>query len=135
MRCGGLGVEAWRAGDHSRAAALAREVVGIDHVFSDRRGIALALELLAWIAAAEQQAERAARLQGAADAVWKIFDAPLSGYTHLANYHLRCEASAREALGERSFQAAFDSAGQLTLEQARCRRGRSGAYRCPRRVH
>ena len=114
----GLGLEAWRTADRPRAKDLLRESIRIDLAFGDRRGVALAIEALAWVAVGENEAERAAHLLGAADTIWRIFDAPLSGFPQLAEDHGACEASARRALGDRGFDTAYEYGAGLASHDA-----------------
>jgi len=114
----GLGLEAWRQADHPQAKKLLRESIGINSSFGDARGIALGIEGLAWVAADEEEAELAAGLLGAADSIWRTFDAPLSGFHHLAPAHDECEAAVRRAVGEQAYEAAFERGTQLTPERA-----------------
>lgn len=114
----GLGLEEWRRADHDRARKLLRESITINSSFEDGRGVALGIEGLAWVAADEQQAELAAGLLGAADSIWRTFDAPMSGYLHLAHAHEECADAVRRALGDHLFEAAFAWGAELTPDRA-----------------
>ncbi|KAA1428660.1 ATP-binding protein [Nocardioides antri] len=114
----GRGLEAWRQADHGQARKLLRECISINSSFGDDRGVALGIEGLAWVAADEQEAELAAGLLGAADAIWRTFDAPMSGYLHLAHAHAQCEDVVRHTLGKQAYAAAFERGAQLTPERA-----------------
>jgi predicted ATPase/DNA-binding NarL/FixJ family response regulator len=114
----GLGLVAWRQADHVRAAELLRQSIRINASFDDRRAVALGIEGLAWVDADAKQAERAACLLGAADAIWRIFEAPMSGFLQLVDDHDQCEQAVRRALGEPAFEAAFQQGAQLTPQQA-----------------
>jgi non-specific serine/threonine protein kinase len=114
----GLGLAAWRQADHRRATDLLRESIRINASFDDRRGVALGIEGLAWVDADTKQPERAARLLGAADAIWRTLKAPLSGYVQLTRTHDQCEEAVRQTLGEQAYQAAFAWGAQLTPQQA-----------------
>ncbi|WP_165821175.1 ATP-binding protein [Nocardioides gansuensis] len=114
----GLGLVAWRQADHTRATELLRQSIRINSSFDDRRAVALGIEGLAWVAADTKQEEQAAVLLGAADAIWRIFEAPLAGFVQLADDHDQCEEAVRRALGEQAYEAAFQSGAQLTPQQA-----------------
>lgn len=114
----GLGVEAWRRADHGQARELLRESISINSTFGDDRGVALGIEGLAWVAADQEEAELAAGLLGAADSIWRTFEAPMSGYLHLAQAHDECEDAVRRALGKRAYEAAFERGARLTPELA-----------------
>ncbi|GDY29722.1 ATP-binding protein [Gandjariella thermophila] len=113
-----LGIEVWRQGDTHRAAALERESLGYNQSLNDLLGIALNLEVLAWIAASEGEFERAGRLLGSLRTVWRSVGSPLSGYGHLTGYHDECECRTREALGDAGYQAAAERGARASLEQA-----------------
>src|SRR5215470_19205589 len=65
------------------------------------------VEALAWIAASQQQHERAAVLLGAAAGLWQSTGTTLDGHQPIADHHRDCERQARKALGEAAFQAAY----------------------------
>jgi predicted ATPase/DNA-binding NarL/FixJ family response regulator len=114
----GLGLVAWRRADHILATELLRQSIRINSSLDDSRGVALAIEGLAWVAADAKKAEQAACLLGAADTIWRFFEAPMSGYLHLADDHDRCEQAVRRALGEQGFAAAFQLGAQFAPRQA-----------------
>jgi non-specific serine/threonine protein kinase len=99
-----LGIITWRGGDPGRATELCLDALRIHRSFGNAVGTANALEILAWIAATERQHVRAARLLGAADALWHAMDA--APFPYLLDYHANCESAVRRALGERSFETA-----------------------------
>jgi hypothetical protein len=57
----------------------------------DRYGIALSVEVLAWIAAAARHPRRAATLPGAADSLWTEIGSSIGGYRYLEDDHRECE--------------------------------------------
>lgn len=61
----------WERGDLGEARKMATESLRLKLKFNDRLGIAESLEILAWIAAAEQKHQEAARLLGAAQPLWE----------------------------------------------------------------
>jgi len=95
-----LGVEYWRRGDHARATAEAREIIAVNWSHGDQPGVAMGVELLAWAAAAEGRAERAARLLGVVDRIWRTVGAPLFGYRHLLPYHDECATKSSPSWGK-----------------------------------
>ncbi len=109
------GLLAWLRGDLRQAAA--REVASLRlHQTGepDRYGVALGLEVLAWIAAGQQRHQRAAGLLGAADALWAGAGAPVASARHLAGFHDTCARQLRDALGEPAFAGAFQAGRVLT---------------------
>ena len=69
--------------------------------------------MAAQLAASTGDAERAARLFGAADAVWAAIEAPLPGYFH--GHHDDVLAVLRSHLGESRFEAAWDEGRQMPI--------------------
>jgi predicted ATPase/DNA-binding CsgD family transcriptional regulator len=98
-----LSIITWQQGDLGRATELAMESLRTHRDFGDAVGTAQCLETLAWIAESQALYERAARLLGSADALWRDIDASL--FTHMAGYHERCEKETQRVLGMRSFSA------------------------------
>jgi hypothetical protein len=78
--------------------------------------IAESLEIAARLALAEGWPERAARLLGAADALRDAIGAPLPPVYRAAHEHDM--ATARTALGDAAFAAAWAAGRALALEQA-----------------
>ncbi|HXA59105.1 MAG TPA: LuxR C-terminal-related transcriptional regulator [Streptosporangiaceae bacterium] len=113
-----LGIEVWRQGDPRRADALEQESLRFNRSLDGPLGIGLNLEVLAWIAASEEQYPRAARLLGIVATIWQAIGAPLSGYGHLVHYHDECEARTRQALGPAAFLAAFERGAGLSNGEA-----------------
>ncbi|MGC5016121.1 ATP-binding protein [Streptosporangium sp. DT93] len=112
-----LGVGVWRQGDARRAAELERESLRFNRSLDDLLGTGVNLEVLAWIAAAEGDHVRAARLLGVLEKIWQALGAPLSGYGHLMRYHDECEAASRAALGGAAFDAAARYGGRMTRDE------------------
>jgi ATP/maltotriose-dependent transcriptional regulator MalT len=110
-----LSIITWRQGELGRAAELARESLRIQRSFGHAVGTAQCLETLAWLAASGAAHERAARLLGAADALWRAIDASL--FSHMAGYHDRCEKDTRRALGDRSFSAAHQHGAKASVSE------------------
>jgi len=98
--------EAWRRrGKPEQAEALAREGASVKHAVGDRRGVALLVESLAWMASDRGAHARAAVLQGYAQRLREsIMVALLS--RHQAR-HAASEQSALSELGEAGFAKAF----------------------------
>jgi predicted ATPase/DNA-binding CsgD family transcriptional regulator len=113
-----LSFEYWRRGDVDDAVAEAREAVRMHWENQDRLGVAQGLEVLAWAAAAEGNAERAARLLAAADNVWRTVGAPGSLLTHLVRHRDECVARCRQVLGPALFNAATERGAKLSSDDA-----------------
>jgi hypothetical protein len=103
-------------GNYEGARALYEESLGIFRPTGEQRGIAAVLEGLAGIAAAADQAERAARLFGAAAALRAAIATPLAPGER-ADYD-RYVAATHAALGEEAFAAAWAAGRALSVDQA-----------------
>jgi predicted ATPase/DNA-binding CsgD family transcriptional regulator len=113
-----LGLARWRQGELEPATAAMRESLRLRRTLNERLGIAVTLEVLAWLAAAAGQAERAARLLGAAQMFRRSIGVSRTRLEHFTGPHEQCEARARKALGDRDFSAALQAGRQLTVDQA-----------------
>ncbi|MGI8331456.1 ATP-binding protein [Actinomadura scrupuli] len=113
-----LGIEVWRQGDTRRATALEQESLRFNRSLDDSLGVGMNLEVLAWIAATEEQFPRVAQLLGILQTTWQTIGAPLSGFGHLAHYHDECEFRTRRALGSAAFHAAFRRGADLAYGDA-----------------
>jgi predicted ATPase/DNA-binding CsgD family transcriptional regulator len=102
-------------GEHERAAELYVESLLLCRELEYRQGIAGCLEGLAQ-AEAGQRPERAARLLGAAQALRKRINAPLSASERAD--HDRTVEMVRGALGEKAFAAEWARGQAVTLEEA-----------------
>jgi predicted ATPase len=105
------------SGDRREARRLVREGIPAARQCDDRWILAHYLELLAWLTGADGQHEPAARLLGAAHEIWRSTGIPTSGPRYLAPSHDHCEHTARHALGDERFTAAFQHGTRLTLDQ------------------
>jgi predicted ATPase len=113
-----LGLAQWLAGDRDGANRLLREGISYPaHDLGNPWGMVHCLEVLSWIAAADQPA-RAAKLLGATHTLWRSAGASPVDIPHLAASHIRCEQEVRQALGEAGFAAAFAEGASLSLDEA-----------------
>jgi predicted ATPase/DNA-binding CsgD family transcriptional regulator len=113
-----LAVETWHRGDTEQATSLARQSLRINRDLNDRLGAALAAEVLAWTAASDGHAERAARLLGALGQSWRTLEGPFSGFGYLSSYREQCLAVLCNALGDTAVRAAMARGARLSFEQA-----------------
>jgi non-specific serine/threonine protein kinase len=112
----GLGLVRLRSGDHEEATVLEREALRLMRQVEDRSGVALGVEALAWAAAAQEEWERAARLAGAAQAVWRSI--PTDVPAPLAPYRAEYVAAARRALGDQRWSALHGEGSALQRVEA-----------------
>ncbi|MEV6804518.1 AAA family ATPase [Streptomyces sp. NPDC051132] len=95
-----LAYAAWAGGDPAGARELLTESLAHAHAFRDLLGSVLSLELLALVTVAQGDPVEAAVLQGAAGRLWPSVGLRLFGSAYYSAPHERCEAAAREALGD-----------------------------------
>jgi len=111
-----LGHLAWLQHDDARAQASFAESLDLRWQLKDKRGIAFCFEGLAWVAAIQGQAERAARLFGAAEALLAAIGAILHPVRHAA--HEQTIGMARTQLGAVVFEQARMEGRTMPAEQA-----------------
>ncbi|MFE9328474.1 ATP-binding protein [Nocardia sp. NPDC052278] len=112
-----LGLAQWMRGEFAEAGALLREALAGKRPFHDALGIAVVLEILSWVAAADGDPKRSARLMGAVRRVWE----PLGDYPggfELRAWSERTAEDTRALLGDKAFETAFADGGRLDAERA-----------------
>jgi hypothetical protein len=105
-----------RQGDLARATALHKQALELKRALGARRQIAITLEDLASVAAAEGHGTRAACLLGAATAIREAIGTPQA--IPERNATEQAVVGARTALGEEAWAAAFTDGLALSLDQA-----------------
>jgi DNA-binding CsgD family transcriptional regulator len=110
-----LGRVARDRGDYAEAAALYADGLTLHWDDADRGRIAACLNGLGIVAALAGQAERAARLCGAAEVLREAIGAPVP--RHRGQYE-RAIATTRATLGEQAFAAAWAAGRGLSLPDA-----------------
>ncbi|WP_406276771.1 ATP-binding protein [Nocardia sp. NBC_00881] len=91
----------WEQGEFEQSDAAARSSLRLHRLFGSRVGTAECFETLSWIASRRGEHERAARLLGAADAIWQATD--ITRAPQLVRHSERMREATRAALGERRF--------------------------------
>jgi non-specific serine/threonine protein kinase len=114
----GLGFVELIRGELEPAAAHVRESLRIKRFFHDTLGLSMALDLLAWIMAAQGDGERAAILLGAASRLWQTFGLQRFGSKDLIARHEQFTEQAHRALGDRAFETALARGSELALDKA-----------------
>jgi non-specific serine/threonine protein kinase len=103
-------------GQHAQAIQLSNEALVVWQELRERRGSAWAFENVACAAAARGQANRAARLWGASDAICESIGSPLPpSYQQVRDQYL---VSVKESLGKVAFQTATAEGRAMSLRQA-----------------
>src|SRR5262249_4184643 len=110
------GQVALRSGDLPTALALHRQALGLSQELADPRRIASTLEYLVHVVVATGHGEQVARLLGTASALREAIGAPQPSVERtLTEQEV---ATARQALGEEAWAAAFAAGRAMTLEEA-----------------
>jgi predicted ATPase/DNA-binding CsgD family transcriptional regulator len=104
-------------GDLGTAAALVEESLTTKRRFHDVLGVALGLDLQAWVAAASSESDRAAVLLGAAHRQWTVVGEPLFGSKHFTALRAKAEETARLG-GDPSYEDGYARGAAFELEQA-----------------
>ncbi|GAA4562272.1 ATP-binding protein [Planotetraspora kaengkrachanensis] len=111
-------IHLWRQGENERATAAARESLVLGRAFDDRLSLATAVEVLAWILAAEGHHPKAARMLGAADAIAQTVGVSTLRMGRYVEQHEECVAALTGQLGAKRLARAMQQGGRLTLEEA-----------------
>jgi len=112
-----LGLAQWRAGQHQDATRTLQEGIRLFQPMRNLDGVSVCVQALAWCAASASPDEGAARLLGAAEAVWgiiggNVFQAVYREFDH------RSEEQLRSAIGNERFDSAFAEGAAYSLDQA-----------------
>jgi predicted ATPase len=120
-----MGTLAWYQADYPAATPLLQEGLRLHHARGNTPGMIHCLETLGKVAASQGQAERAARLWGAAAALREEAGAPLPPVARAD--HERSVAAARATAGSARFDAAWAEGRDGSLEQMVAYAGRAAA--------
>jgi non-specific serine/threonine protein kinase len=118
------GVAGWCAGDRAAAGARLRGGLELLAPFDGELPVAQHLEAFAWLAAARGDARRTARLQGAADRIWRRLSAqqgvraPRFGLLLLDVERDLAERQARDVLGEPGYAGEYAAGVALSTAAA-----------------
>jgi DNA-binding CsgD family transcriptional regulator len=115
VNLGWLGVVALRQGDHETAAELLKEGLALAQELEKGDFLAMCLEGLAGLAGAEKEAQRAARLFGAAETLREAIGVPIPP-ADSPDYD-RDVAAARSQLEEAEWEEAWAEGKAMTLEE------------------
>jgi predicted ATPase/DNA-binding CsgD family transcriptional regulator len=118
-----VGIAQWQAGDYAEATRSLRRSVRLFKPMHDLTGISFGVQALSWCAAFSEPGERAARLLGASQAVWRTSGAKVDETTAYSVFDQLSEDRLREVLGAGVFTAtrfedAFAEGAAYSFEQA-----------------
>ncbi|WP_338598805.1 LuxR C-terminal-related transcriptional regulator [Saccharopolyspora sp. SCSIO 74807] len=105
-------------GISARAETAAKEALRLQRQLDNRLAGAFAIDILAWIAHRLGRNERAARLFGAAAAVWDAVRAAPDFYSTFQAGHNDHERRTREALGDRTYRESFERGYRMAPDAA-----------------
>ncbi|WP_336883246.1 protein kinase domain-containing protein [Rhodococcus globerulus] len=114
-----LSVAVWRDGDRARAVKLLEQALRLIRQANNPHSSFLCLEALAWIAAEDRNARRAAVLMGAAEKMGRFSDDVTTVLipTQLRR-HEESELKVRQMLGEKVFESARQQGRQMRFNAA-----------------
>ena len=118
-----VGISQWQAGDFDQATRSLRRSVRLFLPMHDLTGISFGVQALSWCASFAEPGERAARLLGAAQAVWRTSGAKVDETTAYSVFDQRSADALREAMGSgvlesTSFEQAFAEGASYSFDQA-----------------
>lgn len=118
-----VGIAQWRAGDFGSATRSLRTSIRLFQPMHDLTGISFGVQALSWCAAFAEPGERAARLLGAAQAVWRTSGAKVDETNAYSVFDTRSEDALREAIGSGEldselFRTAVAEGASYSFEQA-----------------
>ena len=118
-----VGIAQWRAGAFDEATRSLRTSIRLFQPMHDLTGISFGVQALSWCAAFAEPGERAARLLGAAQAVWRTSGAKVDETNAYSVFDRRSEDSLRAAIGSgafdsEQFQKAITEGAAYSFDQA-----------------
>ncbi len=118
-----VGIAQWRAGSYDQATRSLRTSIRLFQPMHDLTGISFGVQALSWCAAFAHPGERAARLLGAAQAVWRTSGAKVDETNAYSVFDKRSEDALGEAMGSGAFeselfQRAIAEGASYSFEQA-----------------
>jgi predicted ATPase/DNA-binding CsgD family transcriptional regulator len=118
-----VGIAQWRAGDFDGGTRSLRRSIRLFQPMHDLTGISFGVQALSWCAAFAHPGERAARLLGAAQAVWRTSGAKVDETNAYSVFDRRSEDALREAMDSdafdcEQFQQAITEGASYSFEQA-----------------
>ncbi|WP_280232756.1 protein kinase domain-containing protein [Nocardia cyriacigeorgica] len=113
-----LAVALWRQGNLVRTTTLLAESLQMSRTVGDRTNASACLQVLAWIAAEEHDAERAVVLTTAAEQIGGSVGASPIQLPDLLVHQQTCERLIREAMSDEDYSAARRQGARLSLTTA-----------------
>ncbi|HWU31957.1 MAG TPA: LuxR C-terminal-related transcriptional regulator, partial [Marmoricola sp.] len=113
-----LGIALWRDNDPAGAHTMLDQSLRLRRTMNDLLGSVWCLEGLAFVAAAQGDAPRAAVLLGSSEALASLAGAPTATFAELSEAHDQTADAARTALGDTDYSKAFTYGAGLQVDDA-----------------
>ena len=113
-----VGIARWRARDYAGGSEALRECVRLFQPMHDLTGISFGVQGLSWCAAFASPDERAARLLGASQAIWRTSGAKVDETNAYGGFDKLAQEAVRTALGEALFEQRFAEGAGFSFDQA-----------------
>ncbi|MET9492518.1 protein kinase [Nocardia sp. NPDC006630] len=113
-----VGIELWRRGERDNVARLIDEGLELAHSLQDVRGAASFLEVLAWVAAEEDQPGPAAIMLAAAETLGGIVQNYAFLFPNLPVFHEECEQRVRNTIDPHEYDVARETGRSLSFDDA-----------------
>jgi predicted ATPase/DNA-binding CsgD family transcriptional regulator len=112
-----LGLAWWLKDDAVRSVEHLTRSLTMKHDVNDQLGIPFCVELLAWVASARHDDERAAMLFGFADALWHRIGTPLFGSDNLLGWSAQRRQHTRDVFSAGRFAELSDRGRAWSMDQ------------------
>ncbi|MGY5310527.1 protein kinase domain-containing protein [Nocardia gipuzkoensis] len=112
------GLTHWLQGEPERAVHYLKEAVHLSQLVIDPIVAAICSEVLAWIAAEQGDARRAAVLLGIAEQLGRSLGGSGIVFSALSKYHEKCEHRAVELIGTRAYEAERRNGSAMSFDAA-----------------
>lgn len=113
-----LAVALWRQGNPARATKVLVESLQVSRTLNDRTNSSACLQILAWIAAEQRDAERAVVLTAAAEQIGRSVGTGPVSIPDLAVHHEEYERFTRQVMTEKTYSAARREGAALSFDAA-----------------
>ncbi|MGV9612215.1 protein kinase domain-containing protein [Nocardia xishanensis] len=113
-----MGLALWQRTHYDRATHVLKDGIRAGRSVIDPLIVATCLEILAWIAAEDHDARRAAVLLGTADGLARAVGCSSIMYPPMLGYHEECKQHVQDALGARAYAVAHQKGADLGFDAA-----------------
>jgi non-specific serine/threonine protein kinase len=112
-----LAIAQWQQGDSAQAMAAIRRGLQISRR-GDPLALAYSLQISAWIAADNEEEQRAAVLLGAAETVWRQLGSTILIFPTMSQFQDRCDEQVNRKLGPNHVASAREKGAAMSREEA-----------------